>query len=63
LELEEKASMDFFVRQGARRLHGEPCNDEQCSQAKNKPKVPFRASEAQRPKDAMYSRWFSLTDY
>jgi hypothetical protein len=44
----EKKSMDFFVWQGARRLHGEPCNDEQHRQAK---------------KDAMYSRRFSLTDY
>lgn len=29
VELAEKKSMDFFAWQGARRPHGEPCNDEQ----------------------------------
>jgi hypothetical protein len=40
--------MNFFVWQGGRRPHGEPCNDEQRSQAE---------------KGAMDSRRFSLTDY
>jgi hypothetical protein len=53
IELAEKTSMDFFVWQGVRRRHGESCNDEQRSQAENKAKAPLRASEAQRPKDAM----------
>jgi hypothetical protein len=48
VELAEKKLMDFFVWQGVRRPHGEPCNDEQRRQAE---------------KDAIYSRRFSLTDY
>jgi hypothetical protein len=46
--LAEKKLMDFFVWQGARRPHGEPCNDEQRGQAE---------------KDAIDFRRFSLTDY
>jgi hypothetical protein len=47
------------------RGHGEmqSCNDEQCGQTENKPKAQFRASAAQRPKDAIYSRRFDLTGH
>lgn len=45
VETAGKKSMDFFDWQDVRRPHGEPCNDEQRSQAE---------------KDAIYSRRFSL---
>jgi len=48
VELAGKKSMDFFGWQGVRTPHGEPCKDEQRSQA---------------GKDTIYSRRFSLTDY